>query len=190
MNNQKIAIFASGNGSNAHNILTYFRHNPNITFPLIVTNKREAGIYQRAEAHGIPIYYFPNEAFREGDSIAALMDAFEISGIVLAGFLTLIPPQIIKRFGNNIINIHPSLLPKYGGKGMYGTHVHRAVKEAGEVESGITIHTVSEQYDEGTYLLQAKCPILPTDSLEDIEQRIHALEYRYFPEVIAAHFLH
>jgi len=181
----KIAIFASGSGSNAENIVTYFSNNSDLEFPIILSNKSAAFIHERAKRLKIPSITFSKDQFNDGNAILEVLKSNKIDFIVLAGFLLKIPTLLINEFPNKIINIHPALLPKYGGKGMYGDKVHQAVKVAGETESGITIHYVNENYDEGNIIFQARCEILAEDSAEDIANKVHALEYKFFPEVIA-----
>ncbi len=181
----KIAILASGSGSNAENIVNYFKNNPTIEFPLIVSNKFDAYIHQRAIKMQIPTITFAKEDFLTGEKLIDTLINHKIDYIVLAGFLLKIPAPLIALFPNKIINIHPALLPKFGGKGMYGMHVHQAVADAGETESGITIHYVNNNYDEGNIIFQAKCEVLPTDTPEMIADKVHALEYEYFPKIIA-----
>lgn len=180
----KIAIFASGSGSNAENIVTYFSNRSDVEFPVIISNKADAFVHQRARKLNIQSLSFSKEQFNEGTEIIKLLKSYNIDFIVLAGFLLKIPSNLIDKFPCKIINIHPALLPKYGGKGMYGDYVHQAVKEAGEKESGITIHFVNENYDEGSIIFQAKCEISDHDSVSEIAAKVHALEYKYFPEVI------
>ncbi len=180
----KIAIFASGSGSNAENIANYFSSNSNIIIDSIYTNKSDAFVIERAKKLSIPCYYFPNQDFRQGDALLAKLQERNIDFIVLAGFLLRIPENILGEFPNKILNIHPALLPKYGGKGMYGDRVHQAVKESGDKESGITIHYVNERYDEGATIFQAKCEVLQNDNADDIAQKVHILEYENFPKVI------
>lgn len=185
----KIAILASGSGSNAENIISYFRNHPDFEFPVILSNKSEAFVHQRAKSLQIPSFTFPKVEFEQGTPILDLLKSYEIDSIVLAGFLLKIPQILIDNFPNKIINIHPALLPKYGGKGMYGSKVHEAVKNAGETESGITIHYVNENYDEGNIIFQAKCKLLPTDTADNIAEKVHALEYEYFPKIIEKTYL-
>lgn len=180
---KKIVIFASGSGSNAENIVTYFSKDKNISFPCILSNKEEAFVKVRAEKLGVPFKYFTKEEWKNGDILRFLQE-IEPDLIVLAGFLLRVPEEIISAFPEKIINIHPSLLPKHGGKGMYGMHVHEAVVADGDKESGITIHYVNENLDEGAIIFQAKCEVLPTDTPEDVAGKVHELEYRFFPEVI------
>jgi len=180
----KIALFASGSGSNAENIVHYFSHNSNFIFPLIISNKPDAFVHSRAKQLEIPSFTFSREDFSEGDKILALLKLYNIDCIVLAGFLLKIPQTLILAFPQKIINIHPALLPKHGGKGMYGMRVHEAVAEARDSESGITIHYVNNNYDEGSIIFQATCSVLPTDTPDMIAEKVHALEYKYFPKVI------
>jgi len=180
----KIALFASGSGSNAENIVHYFSQNPNFSFPLIVSNKSDAFVHSRAKKLEIPSFTFSREDFNDGEKIRILLTEYNIDYIVLAGFLLKIPQTLILAFPDKIINIHPALLPKHGGKGMYGMRVHESVAEAGEAESGITIHYVNNNYDEGSIIFQATCPIMPTDTPDMIAEKVHALEYEHFPKVI------
>ena len=180
---KKIVIFASGSGSNAENIVTYFSKDKNISFPCILSNKEEAFVKVRAEKLGVPFKYFTKEEWKNGDILRFLQE-IEPDLIVLAGFLLRVPEEIISAFPEKIINIHPSLLPKHGGKGMYGMHVHEAVVADGDKESGITIHYVNENLDEGAIIFQAKCEVLPTDTPEDVAGKVHELGYKFFPEVI------
>lgn len=179
-----IAVFASGSGSNAENIIQYFKDSEKLFFPVIISNKQNAYVHERAKKLGIPSIIFSNEEFRQADKILDLLHSYSINKIVLAGFLLKIPSKIIEAFPNGIINIHPALLPKYGGKGMYGHHVHEAVKAASEKESGITIHYVNENYDEGNIIFQAKCAIDKNDTPDDIAAKVHKLEYEFFPKAI------
>lgn len=180
----KIAIFASGSGSNAENIVTYFKNNEKFEFSVILSNKADAFVHERAKKLGIPSFTFSREQFIAGDEILSFLNTCNINCIVLAGFLLKVPQNLINAFPDKIINIHPALLPKYGGKGMYGDNVHKAVKEAGETESGITIHYVNEHYDEGNIILQEKCGLTASDTPETIAQKVHKLEYEYFPKAI------
>jgi phosphoribosylglycinamide formyltransferase-1 len=178
----KIALLASGSGSNVENIAHYFRNNKDLNF-FVLSNKKEAYVHKRAKKLNLPSHTINKIGFENGEALKFLQDN-ETDFIVLAGFLLKIPENILNVYSGKIINIHPALLPKYGGKGMYGHHVHEAVASAKEMESGITIHYVNENYDEGQIIFQAKCEILPTDSAEEIAKKVHLLEYRYFPEVI------
>ncbi len=181
---KNIAIFASGTGTNAANIIQYFSNKQTATVAFIVCNNPLAGVLKIAEANNIPSLIIQKEQFFKGD---AYMPEFKNAGIdfiVLAGFLWKIPSLIINAYRNNIINIHPALLPKYGGKGMYGNFVHEAVLSAKEKESGITIHFVDEFYDNGKTIFQTTCPVYENDTTETLAKRIHELEYKYFPKVI------
>ena len=180
----RIALFASGSGSNAENIVHYFSHNSGFCFPLIISNKPDAFIHSRANQLNIPSFTFSREDFTDGEKILSLLKVYNIDCIVLAGFLLKIPQSLILAFPQKIINIHPALLPKHGGKGMYGMKVHQAVSETGDSESGITIHYVNSNYDEGSIIFQATCPVLPTDTPDMIAEKVHKLEYEHFPKVI------
>lgn len=181
---KKIAILASGSGTNAENIIRYFFNSETIHVAVILSNKQNASVLERAKALSIPSFSFSREDFESGIPILEKLDEYGVGFIVLAGFMAKIADSILKRFPNEIINIHPSRLPKFGGKGMYGLHVHEAVIAAGESESGITIHYINEHYDEGKIIFQTSCPVFPSDTAEDLASRIHALEYKYYPEVI------
>lgn len=180
----KIAIFASGSGSNAENIIRYFLNSDKFAFPIIISNKSGAFVHERAKILQIPSFTFSREDFSQGEKILSFLEQYNIDCIVLAGFLLKIPQVLIDAFPNKIINVHPALLPKFGGKGMFGHHVHQAVAEAGETESGITIHYVNSNYDEGNVIFQAKCPVLPNDTPDMIAEKVHALEYKFYPKVI------
>lgn len=180
----RIAIFASGNGSNTKNIIDYFALSNNITVALIVCNKPGAGVLQIAKENNINSLLVEKEEFFRGSAYKSALKQAGINCIILAGFLWKIPLQLIKEYPGKIINIHPALLPKFGGKGMYGSHVHEAVIAAGEKESGITIHYVDELYDHGRHIFQAICPVLPVDTPESLAKKIHLLEYEYYPKVI------
>ena len=182
---KKIAIFASGSGSNAENIIQYFAQKPQFCVKSVFCNVPDAYVLERAKKYRIPSFVFNREEFRNPDKVFRQLQEQEIDFIVLAGFLWLMPSFITAAWPNKIVNIHPALLPAYGGKGMYGHHVHEAVIAAGEKESGITIHYVNDHYDPGAIIFQAKCPVLPTDTPDDLAARVHELEYRYFPQIIA-----
>ncbi|MBC8344528.1 MAG: phosphoribosylglycinamide formyltransferase [Bacteroidetes bacterium] len=185
MSTYRIAIFASGNGSNAQYIAEHFALHKQISVVLILTNNPQAGVIGRAEKLNIPILLFNRQDFYESDLILDQLIKERIDLVVLAGFLWKVPSIIIEKYPDKIINIHPALLPKYGGKGMYGKRVHLAVKENKEEESGISIHLVNEHYDEGRIIFQAKCKIdAESDTAEDIAEKVHALEYAHFPQVI------
>lgn len=181
---KKMAIFASGSGTNAENIAKYFSDNQSIEVSVVLSNNACAGVHARMSRLKIPSVTFSNEDFADGRPILEKLAEFSVDWIILAGFMKKIPEIVLRNYPSRIINIHPALLPKYGGKGMYGMHVHRAVVASGEKESGITIHYVNERYDEGDIIFQASCPLTPEDTPEDVAAKVHALEYRYFPEVI------
>lgn len=183
-NKHSIAIFASGAGTNAKKIIEHFSNSNSIEVALIVCNKPTAGVLNIAAAHNIPTLLIEKERFFRGNHYIDELKNLQIDFIILAGFLWKLPPELIKAYQNKIINIHPALLPKYGGKGMYGQFVHEAVIKAEEKESGITIHFVDELYDHGKHILQVTCPVLPNDTPEILAQRIHQLEYEYYPKVI------
>ena len=182
MSNKKIAIFASGSGTNAQNIIEYFSENEEVTVDSVWSNKKNAYVLQRAENFGIKTFIFGKEEFLNSNFVVEKLIERDIDLIVLAGFLWLLPVNLIQNF--KIINIHPALLPKYGGKGMYGMNVHNSVVKNGETESGISIHFVNSKYDDGELIFQAKCPVLSADSPDDVANKIHKLEYKHFPEVI------
>ena len=179
-----IAIFASGAGSNAQKIIDHFRHSGHIKISLIVCNKPGAGVLNIAARENIPAILIDKEKFFRGNAYTDDLKKHQIDFIILAGFLWKIPATLIKAYSGSIVNIHPALLPKYGGKGMYGNHVHEAVIQAKEKESGITIHYVDEQYDHGDAIFQAKCAVLENDTAESLAQRIHGLEYEHYAKVI------
>lgn len=181
---KKIAIFASGTGSNAGKIIEHFRDSAEAQVVLVISNKKDAGVLDIAHKNGIPTHIIDRRAFYESETLLDTLRKAEIDLIVLAGFLWLIPAYLVRAYEKKIINIHPALLPKYGGKGMYGMHVHEAVKASGETESGITIHFVNEHYDEGDIILQERCTLSPQDSPTDIARKVLQLEHRHFPEVV------
>jgi len=180
----KLAIFASGSGSNAENIARYFQHSADVVITLILTNKADAFVLERAKKMEIPTVIFSKKELLESDSLLKLLQKQEIDWVILAGFLLKIPENLLKAYPNRILNIHPALLPKYGGKGMYGSRVHEAVVAAKEVESGITVHYVNSCYDEGNIIFQATCPVLSSDTANEVAEKVHRLEYDYFPKVI------
>lgn len=181
---KRIAIFASGSGSNAQKILEYFKDHSSAEISIILSNNPDAYVLQRADNFEIPTHVFDRDEFYHSDNILNLLTNLQIDLIVLAGFLWLIPKNLIHAFPNRIINIHPALLPSYGGKGMYGNHVHQAVLEAKEPESGITIHYVNERFDEGKIIYQAKYRIEPDDTIELIQFKGQQLEHLHYPKVI------
>lgn len=180
----KIAIFASGSGTNAQRITEYFSDNDNIEISLILSNKKDAYVLERAKKLNVPSIVFDRDDFYNSDKVFDILTLHEIDFIVLAGFLWLVPVNILKKFHNRIINIHPALLPKFGGKGMYGDKVHQTVIENKETETGISIHFVNEKYDEGKIIFQTKFNIENNDTPESVAQKIHKLEYEHFPRVI------
>ena len=181
---KNIAILASGAGSNAQKILEYFSDRMDIAVPLIISNKKEAGVLNIAKLASIDTFVVTRDTFYSTTDLLIELDKRNIDFIVLAGFLWLIPPYLIQHYPDRIINIHPALLPKYGGKGMYGHFVHEAVHLAKDTHSGITIHFVNEKYDEGSIVFQERCEILPSDQPEDIAKKVQVLEHSYYPTVI------
>jgi phosphoribosylglycinamide formyltransferase-1 len=180
----KIAIFASGSGTNAEEIIKHFQNHERIEISLILSNNPKAFVLQRAENHKIPNFVFTREMFYKEKIVDEVLKINRIDFIVLAGFMWLIPERYVTNFKNKIVNIHPALLPKYGGKGMYGSHVHEAVVSNQEKESGITIHWVNEAYDEGNIIFQAKCNVDSSDTAEDVADKVHKLEYMHYPKII------
>lgn len=181
---KKIAILASGSGTNAENLIRFFRTSTSGRVEIILTNKPGAGVIGRSEALRVETVVFKREQFYESEDIVELLKEREIDLVVLAGFLWLVPPGLIQAFQGRIINIHPALLPNYGGKGMYGMHVHQAVIANGDIESGITIHHVNQDYDEGSIVFQANCEVKEGDTPGLLAARIHELEYEHFPRVV------
>ncbi|MFC2359082.1 phosphoribosylglycinamide formyltransferase [Porphyromonas endodontalis] len=180
----RIAILASGNGSNAENLILQ-QPSELLQYPLIITDNAQAGVLQRAERLGVAAHVFSRADFREGTAVLQLLQDEKIDAIVLAGFLSRIPQNIVEHYPSRIINIHPALLPRFGGKGMYGHFVHEAVLAAGEVVSGITIHYVDAEYDHGSTLCQATCPVYPSvDTPDSLAERIHHLEHLYYPVAV------
>ncbi len=181
---KRIAILGSGNGTNAQRITEYFKDNPDIEIATIIANKKDAYILERAKNLGVPATYFSRKDFLETDKVLDYLKEKNIDYVILAGFLLLVPQNLLKNFPQRIINIHPALLPAYGGKGMYGMHVHESVIANHEKQSGITIHFADECFDHGTTIFQATCDIDPTDTAEDLARKIHKLEYEFFPKTI------
>lgn len=181
---KNISIFASGSGTNAQNIIEYFKEDLSIRISRIYSNKENAFVLTRAKNFSIPTFTFDRNDFYNTDKILNQLQNDQTDLIVLAGFLWLIPTNILKSYPNRIVNIHPALLPNYGGKGMYGSFVHEAVINAHDKESGISIHYVNEKYDEGELIFQAKCKVEKNDTPDSLAAKIHALEYKYFPQVI------
>ncbi|HKK62411.1 MAG TPA: phosphoribosylglycinamide formyltransferase [Bacteroidales bacterium] len=182
MNN--LAIFASGSGTNAENLIRFFRTSKKNNITLVLSNKENAGVLKRAENLDIPTVVIDRQEFYDSDHVLKLLNQYDINYIVLAGFLWLVPENLVKNYPSAIVNIHPALLPKYGGKGMYGSRVHEAVIANGERESGITIHYVNEKYDEGNIIFQATCPVEKGETPKSLAQKVHELEYKHFPNVL------
>ena len=181
---KNVAIFASGSGTNAENIVRYFSKSETIKVAVVLSNNRNVGVHARVNKLGVPSFVFSREEFADGAPVLAKLAEYDVCFIVLAGFMNKISDVILQAFPGKIVNIHPALLPKYGGKGMYGMHVHEAVVKAGERESGITIHYINEHYDEGAIIFQASCPVLPSDTPDEVAAKVHALEYAHYPHVI------
>ena len=179
-----IVVFASGNGSNAMNLADYFSRSGKARVVAVFCNNPEAGIIKKAESAGIPVVTFNRAQMQEPGFLEAALEPYSPDLIALAGFLWLFPARLVKQYPNRIVNIHPALLPAYGGKGMYGDHVHRAVLHNKESRHGVTVHLVNEHYDEGQILLQDSFEISPEDTLETVKQRIHDLEYLLFPAAL------
>jgi len=185
----KLAIFASGSGTNAENIIKHFSNHPTCKVSLILSNKKNAYVLERAKRFKIPFVIFDRDQLENSTFVDDIMSSYNINYIILAGFLLKIPDRLLNKYPKKIINIHPALLPKYGGKGMHGMNVHSAVINDGETESGITIHLVNNEYDKGTIIFQAKCNVEKEDTPETLATKIHQLEQQYFPEVIEQYIL-
>ncbi len=181
---KNIALFASGRGTNADNIIQYFKKNKTANIGLVITNNKNAGVLEVAKYHEVPSAIFPKREFFARHKILETLSHYNIDFIVLAGFMILIPKYLIDTFSGRIINIHPALLPAFGGKGMYGSHVHQAVYDSKVSQTGITIHHVNEFYDEGAVIFQASCSVEKTDTPESIAHKVHQLEYAHYPKVI------
>ncbi|KYG76330.1 formyltetrahydrofolate-dependent phosphoribosylglycinamide formyltransferase [Roseivirga ehrenbergii] len=184
MNKKRIAIFASGSGTNAQKVFEYFENHNEAEVVLLLCNKKGAGVLERAKRFGVPTFNFSREEFYNTQSVLDRLRKDKVDALVLAGFMWLIPTYLVEAFPNKIVNIHPALLPKFGGKGMYGMHVHEAVKAARESETGITIHLVNEHYDEGSILAQFSCRIEPNDSPDEIARKVQVLEHENYAKVI------
>ena len=180
----RLAIFGSGGGSNAQAIIDYFSSHEDVDVSLIVSNRKKAFILDRASIENIPAAYISKDSFNTNQGVIKILEEYEIDFIILAGFLLLVPPYLVEKFPNKILNIHPALLPKYGGKGMYGMNVHRAVYEAKDDKSGITIHYVNEHYDEGNIIAQFKVALEVEDQAEVIAKKVLALEHKHYPQII------
>jgi len=186
MSQINIAIFASGNGSNAEKFFEHFRNHNSVKISCLLSNNADAFALTRAKNNQVPTFTFNRQEFRETETVLQYLQDKGITHIVLAGFMWLVPQYLIQAYPNRIVNIHPALLPKYGGKGMYGDYVHKAVIENKEEESGITIHYVNEIYDDGKIIFQGRCKVLPEDNPDTLAQRIHQLEYQCYPKVVEA----
>jgi len=185
----RLALFASGSGTNAENIIRYFQNEPQIKVSCICTNRPDAFVINRAKRYDVPVLIFSRTEFYQTENILNYLLENKIDWIILAGFLWLVPSYLIDHFPNRIINIHPALLPKFGGKGMYGHHVHQAVIDQKEPVSGITIHFVNHDYDRGSIIFQATCPVEPGDTPDSLAARVHELEYEFFPKIIEREIL-
>ena len=179
----RIAIFASGSGTNAEAIIKYFKDHPLIKIELVLTNNPKALVLERAKKFAVPAKVFNREEFTS-DEVVRWLREYGVTHIVLAGFLWLIPTSILKSYPNQIINIHPALLPKFGGKGMYGMKIHELIRSLNETETGITIHLINDKYDEGPILYQGRCEVASTDTPKDIAHKVHQMEYANYPFVI------
>jgi len=179
-----LALFASGSGSNARKMMEHFAEHPEVRVGLLVSNKPDAGALLHASEMGVPTLVINRESLYTTENLLVDLDLYRIDWIVLAGFMWLIPAYLVHAYAGRIVNIHPALLPRFGGKGMYGMRVHEAVKAAGETQSGITIHYVNEQYDQGAVIFQATCPLEAQDTPEGIARKVQALEHRHYPEVV------
>lgn len=184
MKHLNVAIFASGSGSNCENIIRYFRDSDKVNIPLVISNKADAYVLERAKNLNVPTTVINKAQLNDPEVMIPLLRQYQIDFIVLAGFLPLIPDFLIETFPRRIVNIHPALLPKYGGKGMWGHHVHEAVKAAGETETGMTVHWVTPVCDGGEIIAQYSTPLLPSDTVDDIAEKEHQLEMKYFPLVL------
>ncbi len=182
---KRVAIFASGSGSNAENIYDFFKDNSEVEISLVLTNNPNAFVLKRAKKLKVPTLVFDREQFTQTDYVVDELKRNKIDLVVLAGFLWLIPQNLIEAFPKAMVNVHPALLPKFGGKGMYGDNVHKAVVAQGEKETGITIHYVNQNYDEGAIIFQVKTLVDSTDTSEQVASKVHQLEYEHFPKVIA-----
>ena len=180
----RLAVMASGSGSNAENIVKYFSHSTEIEVAAIITNKADAYVLERAQYLHVPSYVMSRADMVGTDKLLNLLIELNVDWVILAGFLVLLPESIVNKYDGKILNIHPSLLPKFGGKGMFGDKVHKAVVEAREKETGITIHKIDANYDEGTIVFQAKIRVEPLDNAEKVAQKVHALEYKFYPKII------
>lgn len=181
---KNIAVFASGSGTNAEKIFEKFNEHPQARVRLLLTNNPKAGVIMRAAKYEVPVYVFDKSILLHTDEVLLALKEAEIDFLVLAGFMLKIPENLLRAYPDRIVNIHPALLPDYGGKGMYGMHVHKAVVEAKEKTSGISIHLCNEHYDEGRIVLQVSCALTPEDTAADVAAKVQQLEHQYYPEVI------
>jgi phosphoribosylglycinamide formyltransferase-1 len=184
MDKKRVAIFASGSGSNAMNLIQHFKGHSSIEVAFVLTNNSNAGIIEKAEGVGVKTIVLSNADVAQGEVLRNLCNEENISWVVLAGYLRLVPADFIDSYENRIINLHPALLPKFGGKGMFGQHVHRAVVESGETESGITIHFVNSEFDKGRIIAQFRCSVNKEDTASDVDRKIRVLEQSYLPTVV------
>lgn len=184
MKKVNVAVFVSGGGTNCENLITYFKDSEQVNIALVISNKADAYALVRAERHGVPTAVVPKVELPDEQKLLSLLRNYDIQFIVLAGFLPLIPDYLINAFPKRIINLHPALLPKFGGKGMWGHHVHEAVKAAGETETGMTVHYVTPVCDGGEIIAQFRVSLSPSDSVDDIAEKEHLLEMQYFPNVV------
>jgi len=184
---KNVVIFVSGSGTNAENIIKYFSNNENVNIAAVIANKPNLGAEQRAYKLDVPVFTFSRNLFYNTNKVVDILEYLHTDLIVLAGFLWLIPQNLLDKYPERIINIHPALLPNYGGKGMYGDAVHKAVVANKESKSGITIHKVNEFYDQGAAIFQAECTVEPNDTFEDVAKKVHTLEYAHFPHVIESY---
>lgn len=180
---KKVVVFASGAGTNAENLVRYFSNHQEIVIPFVLSSNPNAKVHEKMASLGIPSYTFTKTAFTDG-TVLRMLQEHQVDFIVLAGYMLLIDNEMLEAYYQRIVNIHPSLLPKYAGKGMHGDKVHEAVVAAGEKESGITIHYLNERYDEGDVVFQAVCEVLPNDTPDDVAAKVHALEYEWYPKVV------
>lgn len=184
MNKVNVAVFVSGGGTNCENLITYFKESETVNIALVISNKADAYALVRAKRHGVPTAVVPKAELHDEQKVLQLLRDYDIQFIVLAGFLPLVPDYLINAFPRRIINLHPALLPKFGGKGMWGHHVHEAVKAAGETETGMTVHYVTPVCDGGEIIAQYHVSLSPTDTVDDIAEKEHQLEMRYFPTIV------
>lgn len=179
-----VTIFASGSGSNAENIFNYFKDSKLVRIGLVITDNPKAFVIERCRRHSVPCLVLSKRLIDDADFMLGVLRDFRTNFVVLAGYIKLVPDYIVTAFDQRIVNIHPSLLPKHGGKGMYGSRVHQSVLDSGDKESGITIHFIDNDYDRGSVIFQSKCPVLPDDTADSLAQRVHALEYEHYPRII------